>query len=69
MVNAITHVIFPGELNRKERERWVDVLESSEQEFFVFLFKEYSRKMIKGIYVLDSTQSRLERVYGDKAPP
>lgn len=68
MVNAITYVCFPRELNRKDRERLIDVLDSSEHEFFVFLFKEYSRKIIKGIYILDSSQTRLERIYGDKAP-
>lgn len=64
MINAITYVCFPGELNRKERERLVEVLETSEHEFFIFLFKEYSRKIIKGIYALDNTQTRLERIFG-----
>jgi hypothetical protein len=34
----------------------------------VFLFKEYSRKVIKAIYVLDPTQTTLEKIYGEKAP-
>jgi hypothetical protein len=46
----------------------IEVLYSSDYEFFVFLFKEYSRKIIKGIYTLDNAQNRLERIYGDKAP-
>lgn len=29
MINAITYVCFPGELNRKDRERLIDVLEES----------------------------------------
>jgi hypothetical protein len=29
MVNAITNVFLPGELNRKEREKYVEILESS----------------------------------------
>jgi hypothetical protein len=69
MINAITYVVFPGELNRKERERLTDIIEGSQHEFFVFLFKEYSRKMIKGIYVFDSSQTALRRIYGEKSPP
>lgn len=68
LVNAITYVCFPGELNRKERERLIEVLEESEHEFFVFLFKEYSRKIIKGIYILDNSQTYLSKIYGEKAP-
>lgn len=68
MINAITHVIFPGELNRKERERLIDIIEASQYEFFIFLFKEYSRKMIKGIYTFDSTQVYLRKIYGEKLP-
>jgi hypothetical protein len=34
----------------------------------VFLFKEYTRKSIKAIYVLDSTQTCLQKIYGEKAP-
>jgi hypothetical protein len=34
----------------------------------VFLFKEYSRKIIKAIYVLDPSQTCLQKIYGDKAP-
>jgi hypothetical protein len=30
MINAITYVIFPGELNRKERERLMDIIEASQ---------------------------------------
>ena len=44
------------------------MLETSEYEFFIFLFKEYSRKIIKGIYILDNSQTKLERIYGEKAP-
>lgn len=68
MINAITHVIFPGELNRKERERLIDIIDASQHEFFIFLFKEYSRKMIKGIYTFDSTQVYLRKIYGEKSP-
>lgn len=69
MVNAITYVVFPGELNRKERERLTEIIEGSQHEFFVFLFKEYSRKMIKGIYVFDSSQTVLRKIHGEKSPP
>jgi hypothetical protein len=34
----------------------------------VFLFKEYSRKMIKAIYVLESSQASLQKIFGEKAP-
>lgn len=68
MINAITYVCFPGELNRKERERLIQTLETSEYEFFVFLFKEYSRKIIKAIYTLDNSQTKLQKIYGEKGP-
>lgn len=32
------------------------------------MFKEYSRKVIKGIYILDVNQTKLFKIYGDKAP-
>lgn len=69
MINAITYVIFPGELNRKERERLIDIIESSQLEFFVFLFKEQStRKIVKSIYTFESSQTILRKIYGDKSP-
>lgn len=46
----------------------MEVLENEQSEFFVFLFKEYSRKVIKAIYTLDHSQITLQRIYGDKAP-
>lgn len=45
MINAVTNVCLPGEINRKEREKLVDTLNSDPSEFFIFLFKEYSRKV------------------------
>ena len=68
MITAITNVCLPGELNRKDREKLVEVIETDSSEFFVFLFKDYSRKVIKAIYTLDNSQTVLQRVYGDKAP-
>ena len=64
MITAITYVCLPGDLNRKDRERLIEVIENEPSEFFVFLFKEYSRKVIKGIYVLDPVQERIKRIYG-----
>ena len=68
MVNAITYTCLPGELNRREREKLIDVLDEFENEFFIFLFKEYSRKVIKGIYILEGNQEKITKIYGDKAP-
>ena len=68
MINAINNVCLPGELNRGDREKLVKVLELDTSEFFVLLFKEYSRKVIKGIYTLDHSQKALQRIHGDKAP-
>ena len=34
----------------------------------MFLFKEYSRKVIKAIYVLDQSQTILHKIFGEKAP-
>ena len=43
----------------------MEVLENDESEFFVFLFKDYSRK---AIYTLDHSQTILQKIYGEKAP-
>lgn len=64
MINAITYTCLPGELNRREREKFIDILDDYESEFFIFLFKEYSRKVIKGIYILESGQDRIVKIYG-----
>ena len=70
MMNAITYTCLPGQLNKKEREKLLDVLENeTSSEFFIFLFKQYARKVIKGIYVMDFTQNnRVRKIYGEKAP-
>ena len=39
MMTAISNVCLPGEINKKDREKLLDVIESEQADFFVFLFK------------------------------
>ncbi len=45
MMNAITNVCLPGDINKREREKLIDILEQDASEYFIFLFKEYSRNV------------------------
>lgn len=47
MINAITKVCLPDEINRKEREKLIDIINGDPGEFFVFLFKESFRKVAR----------------------